>query len=66
MALNWPYENRGGYFYIDRVSILDAARRFGAPYTSAARISSGDRARLSPILFGLFQVDDTMFFRKGV
>jgi len=31
MALNWPYENRGGYLYVDGVSALDAARRFGTP-----------------------------------
>jgi diaminopimelate decarboxylase len=31
MALNWPYENRSGYLYVDGVSTLDAARRFGTP-----------------------------------
>ena len=31
MALNWPHENRGGYLYVDGVSALDAARRFGTP-----------------------------------
>jgi diaminopimelate decarboxylase len=31
MALNWPYENRGGYLYVDGVFVLDAARRFGTP-----------------------------------
>jgi len=31
MALNWPYENRGGYLYVDGVSALDAARGFGTP-----------------------------------
>ncbi len=31
MALNWPYENRGGCLYVDGVSTLDVARRFGTP-----------------------------------
>jgi diaminopimelate decarboxylase len=31
MALNWLYENRGGYLYVDGVSTLDATRRFGTP-----------------------------------
>jgi len=31
MTLNWPYENRSGYLYVDGVSTLDAVRRFGTP-----------------------------------
>lgn len=31
MSLQWPYENIDGYLYVDGVSTIDIARRYGTP-----------------------------------